>query len=104
MDNPASEMIETVHRLTLQTLARVSADLSALEALASAEEAVPDRRESAPSFSTTARNRDAHSSGVMWPRSSASYERGGKRGHAFSSSRAGEHTATGRRAEVPVRS
>ena len=50
MDNPASEMIETVHRLTLQTLARVSADLSALEALASAEEAVPDRRESAELF------------------------------------------------------
>jgi hypothetical protein len=50
MDNPAPEMIERVHRLTLQALARVSADLTALEALASAEEAVPDRRESAELF------------------------------------------------------
>ena len=50
MDNAAMNAIDTLHELSLQLLVRLSADLTALEALASAEETVPDRKASAALF------------------------------------------------------
>lgn len=50
MDKAASDLVDTLHGLSMQLLVRLSADLAALEALASAEEAVPDRKASAALF------------------------------------------------------
>lgn len=50
MDNPAPDVIHNLHEVSKQLLVRLSADLSALEALASAEETVPDRKASAALF------------------------------------------------------
>ncbi len=55
MDNATVNVIDTLHDLSLQLLVRLAADLTALEALASAEEPVPDRKASAALFHHSAR-------------------------------------------------
>lgn len=55
MDKATPDLVDTLHGLSMQILVRLSADLAALETLASTDEAAPDRKASAALFYHSAR-------------------------------------------------
>jgi hypothetical protein len=54
MDKAVPDLVDTLQGVSMQLLGRLSADLAALEALASVEEMVPDRKASAALFHRSA--------------------------------------------------
>lgn len=85
MDQAAPDLVDILHGFSMQLLVRLSADLTALAALASMEEETPDRKASAALFHHSAQSSCAQLRRYLAAMHDLARRRGVKDGRNFAS-------------------